>query len=415
MANGKYVIGKMPGYNDSILPEPNKAGLYTNRLLKNLSMIEFIPTGYKMNAGGLLGDLVDIGKTLTDGKDNTTEQAISKTITDLTERIKNLYDALANSVEGNESWTQKFSNSIDELEKDASKSVSLTVTSFKATNQWSYLLKLGRTLKDTPNYNALVNGFMVFGTTDGTANEVISNHTEKNKIQAYAEGIGNSISQSSFGQAAGLLTGMYKSYTSDAGISMLAIQGKFGLLGALSGLVQGVKIELPKVWSNTDYSSTLNLNIKLVSPSGDPNSIQQYIKDPLEILLRAAAPVTFDGLTYGYPMIWNVNAYGIMHIKYGIINAINITRGGVETIYNKYDEPLNVDVRLVIVPINDGFAQGKMKDYSMTDPSDIIFSIGGVTDMSKDTSNIPNGPAEKDSINNLVAISKDIKKQTLFI
>jgi hypothetical protein len=208
---------------------------------------------------------------------------------------------------------------------------------------------------------------------------------------------------------------MYKSYTSDAGISMLAIQGKFGLLGALSGLVQGVKIELPKVWSNTDYSSTLNLNIKLVSPSGDPDSIQQYIKDPLEILLRAAAPVTFDGLTYGYPMIWNVNAYGIMHIKYGIINAINITRGGVETIYNKYDEPLNVDVRLVIVPINDGFAQGKMKDYSMTDPSDIIFSIGGATDMSKDTSNIPNGPAEKDSINNLVAISKDIKKQTLFI
>jgi hypothetical protein len=414
MANNKYIIGKMPGYNNSILPsDSNEANLYTNRLLKNLSMIEFIPTGYKMNASGLLEDLVNIGKSLTDGKDDTTGPAISKAATDITDLIKNLYDAIANSAAGEGSWSQKTADAIKALETASTDVAGLTVTSFKATNQWSYLLRLGHTLKNGQNYAALTDGFVVLGTNDGTANEVISNHTEKNKIQAYAEGIGNSISQSTLGQTASMLSGMYKSYTSDAGLSMLAVQGKFGLLGALSGLVQGVKIELPKIWSNTDYSSTLNLNIKLVSPSGDAASVQQYIKDPLEILLRAAAPVTFDGLTYGYPMIWNVNAYGIMHIKYGIINAINITRGGVETIYNKYEEPLNVDVRLVIVPINEGFAQGKMKDYSMTDPSDIIFSIGGVTDMSRDTSTM--GQAEKDGNTNMTTIKDAINTQTLFI
>jgi hypothetical protein len=141
---------------------------------------------------------------------------------------------------------------------------------------------------------------------------------------------------------------------------------------------------MPKVWKNSDYNSSMNIMVKLISPSGDTESIRKYIKEPLEILMRAGAPVTFDGVMAGYPMIWEVRAHGLAHFKLGAISALTITRGGNDTVFNKYDEPLNIDVRVMITPVNDGFAQGYMKDYSMTDPSDVSYSLSSLVDGNHD-------------------------------
>lgn len=378
IAAKKYIVGKIPGYNTGILP--NRSGktdiksseLYTNRLLNNLNTIEFTPIAYSLDFTGVIPKILDdmanmdfkaikddiiseadaLGKII--GTTGITQEDSAK---DLGTKVVNTVAAITKSVLG-----------------------TVTVSRRRSSAAWIQLLNLGilnsnNTAGRANLYEALYDGFTVLGTNDSTFNETISNEYGTNKFQQAAEDIASKVKESALGAAASLVGNFYRSYDSANGLAALNTVGKFGLLGAMSGLFQGVKIQLPQVWNNSDYNSSLNIMIRLISPSGDSNSIKKYIKDPLEVLIRAAAPITLDGVMSGYPMIWDVKAHGVMHLKLATITALTITRGGNDTVFNKYDEPLNVDVRLMITPINPGFAQGPMCDYSMTDPTDIITSL----------------------------------------
>ena len=380
----KYIIGKIPGYNIGILPTKNSGktvgsdsqDLYYNRLLNNLNTIEFTPTSYHLHFTGDIASMVEgLFTTITsDNGDMKVPTEDAKTLVKhLTDFGGGLYDEISDST----SITKALGAIYDQTAKLSTNLTgdTIRVSRMKNTKQWVELLGLGILHNDNTGLTKTLQfGFTVLGTNDSTFNETISNTFGMNKVQEVAGDIGAKVKESALGMV-GTGLAYWKSMNSNAGIQALQAQGKWGLLGALSGLVQGVKIELPQVWQNGDYNSSLNIMIKLVSPSGDSDSIQRYIKDPLEILLRATAPVTIDGLTYGYPMIWDVRAHGIMHLKLAAITAMTITSGGNDTVYNKYDEPLNVDVRLMITPINPGFAQGSMRDYSMTDPTDVIYSM----------------------------------------
>jgi hypothetical protein len=54
--------------------------------------------------------------------------------------------------------------------------------------------------------------------------------------------------------------------------------------------------------------------------------------------------------------MFNVKASGLMHFKLGAISSIIITRGGADTVFNKYSQPLSVEVRLMITPLVNGYA-----------------------------------------------------------
>lgn len=383
----KYIIGKIPGYNSGILPVieagsnsgsmySTKQDLYYNRLLNNLNTIDFTPTSYHLHFTGDIANIVaGIFSDVKDQSITATSEALNGTVEKALNLASQTYEELNDS-----GSLIKGAQVLYQTTKDLSTNLfgdTIRVSRMKNSKQWVELLYLGilhSNKKTAGLIEVLKFGFTVLGTNDSTFNETISNSFGTNRFQEVAGDIGAKIKSSPIGMV-GTAVAYWKSMNSNAGIAALKEQGQFGLLGALSGLVQGVKIELPQVWQNADYTSSLNIMIKLISPSGDSESIRRYIKDPLEILLRATAPVTVDGLTYGYPMLWDVRAHGIMHLKLAAITAMTITRGGNDTVYNKYDEPLNVDVRLMITPINQGFAQGSMRDYSMTDPTDVIYSL----------------------------------------
>ena len=70
----------------------------------------------------------------------------------------------------------------------------------------------------------------------------------------------------------------------------------------------------------------------------------------------ACSPITFDGVSFGYPPIWKVETEGLGTSNLSAITAMTISRGGQDTMFNRYNQPTNVDVRLTVEPLVQGFA-----------------------------------------------------------
>jgi len=121
-------------------------------------------------------------------------------------------------------------------------------------------------------------------------------------------------------------------------------------------ILKGNMLGLPKKWDNTTYSPTFTANVNLVSPYGHPDCIKKYVVEPLLYLLLLATPFSMDGVTYGYPLMVRVKSYGICNINFGYISNISIRRGGSDVTYNKFRQPLSVDVNFSIHPAIDGLA-----------------------------------------------------------
>jgi hypothetical protein len=120
-------------------------------------------------------------------------------------------------------------------------------------------------------------------------------------------------------------------------------------------LIMGNKISMPKIWDSSDYSPSFEVACKLVSPYGDPQSIKEFITKPFLMLLILMGPKTSDGLTYGRPFSLTVNGYGNSFIPLAQVTSISFNRGGGETAYNIYKQPLVIDVRLGFQGLCSGF------------------------------------------------------------
>lgn len=121
-------------------------------------------------------------------------------------------------------------------------------------------------------------------------------------------------------------------------------------------ILLGKNIALPKVWHDTSYSPSMSLSIRLVSPYGHPKAIRKYIIEPLTYLLIMAAPKTVDGISYGWPRFVHARIYGAGYIPCGYISSISLRRGGDDTAYNQFRQPLSVYVTLQIEPVISAFA-----------------------------------------------------------
>lgn len=145
------------------------------------------------------------------------------------------------------------------------------------------------------------------------------------------------------------------------------------LMNTAAGVVfHGKKLSLPKIWKSSTYSPSLTFTLKLVSPYGDPKAIKYYIIDPLTYVMILASPRTKDGVTYGLPRpVW-VNGYGSTSLNLAYIETVNIRRGGRETSYNVYKQPLVLDIAITVKPLAEGFAavDADCKDWVTLDDAE---------------------------------------------
>jgi len=148
-------------------------------------------------------------------------------------------------------------------------------------------------------------------------------------------------------------------------------------------IFQGKHISLPKIWTSSTYNPSLTVTIKLVSPYGSSEAIKAFIIEPLMYLLALVSPKTDDGLSYGLSQPLYVNGYGISNMNLAAVQNITMRRGGRETAFNIYKQPLILDIMLTIQPLADGFASVVNND-----------DVATITDAAKPaTTGGMNGPA----------------------
>jgi hypothetical protein len=181
---------------------------------------------------------------------------------------------------------------------------------------------------------------------------------------------------------------MFSETATDANLS-----GKLKELGAAVGtaVLAGNRISLPKLWSDSNYNPNVSAVVKLVSPYGHPDAISEFIIKPLMFLLILASPRTSDGISYGQTPKVTVKGYGMVHLPLAHIANINLRKGGADTSYNIYRQPLSIDVSLQFESLVNGFAVYTDKN-KMGETSENFFN-----ETKKITLDINNARARKQS------------------
>ena len=259
---------------------------------------------------------------------------------------------------------------------------------------------IGNFQKATSAYGGNIagaSGLRLWLTDDSVVSDSFSNNFNKNIIESGVDSLsGLTTTLRSLGKAVGNETMSSGAATAKAGAAWAAgTASKLmtsdadiakGIEGAISSgadamadvIFNGKHISLPKIWTSSTYAPTLTVTVKLVSPYGSKLAIKNFIIEPLVALLALTSPQSNDGVTYGLSQPLQVKGYGITNMNLACIQNVSMRRGGRETAFNIYKQPLILDVMITIAPLADGFAAicDKGKDIVDLSKADIPLDAG---------------------------------------
>ncbi len=119
-------------------------------------------------------------------------------------------------------------------------------------------------------------------------------------------------------------------------------------------ILKGNKLSLPKIWQSSSYASSFSVSTKLYSPYGSPKAIKQYIVRPLVLIFLMGMPQSDDMVSYGRPFAVTVRSWGSQFLSLAGITNITLQRGGADSAFNLYKQPLVVNVNIEFTSIVDG-------------------------------------------------------------
>ena len=131
--------------------------------------------------------------------------------------------------------------------------------------------------------------------------------------------------------------------------------GKMSQDSTLSAISAGGKIIFPEIWSDSSYSKSYSIDIKLRSPDHDSLSIFMNILKPYCKLLALTMPRAFRGINgtdvdpngYGSPFLVKAACKGLFNIDMGIITSLSVTKGAT-CAWNDDGLPTQIDISLDI-------------------------------------------------------------------
>lgn len=237
-------------------------------------------------------------------------------------------------------------------------------------------------------------GIRLYTTDDTTANDTIQISYKDSSLQG-AVGMMSEMGQ----QIKDLGTSLFGTQTAEfqKKVTEAASEAAGGVTSTLGGselqqrlaqdlahvasdlIIGGNKMTFPKIWQSTTYSGNLSVNIRLVSPYGHPKAVKEFILKPLSYLLLLAAPQTTNGVTYGKNIPVTIKAYGLNYTIIGALSSITFRRGGSDTSFNLYKQPLTIDISIDFQTLFDAFAvfdPGPNDNPNLTFDRDIFDSPG---------------------------------------
>jgi len=244
---------------------------------------------------------------------------------------------------------------------------------FKTVYAYGYAEQM-KLYKRLCEYHGLDNSYLgirLYTTDDTTANDTIQVNYKDSTFQGKFDTLSD-IGQSYKNFADSILGSTSKQFGSDmVGIGAdlgkeivkdlnggPALQNLISDLISVSGdmALNGNRMTFPKIWQSSSYNGNMSVNVRLISPYGHPNAVKEFIMKPLSYLILLAAPQTKNGVTYGGNIPLTIKAYGLNHTVLGSIRSITFRRGGSDTSFNLYRQPLSIDLSIEFQTLYDAFA-----------------------------------------------------------
>jgi hypothetical protein len=223
-----------------------------------------------------------------------------------------------------------------------------------------------------------------------SVSESFSNTTSESSIASTINGITDSVNEIRFlfgsnGSAASALLNAGTEVTSSitSALSNLATTVGGGIVGSLSNkgvnsVLNGGKIIFPEIWTDSDFSRSYTIDIKLRSPDHDNLSIFLNILKPYCKLLALTLPrsrVDSDGKadpnSFEAPFLVKAYSKGMFNIDMGIISSMTVTKGRT-CAWNDDGLPTEIDISL---DIKDLYSNLSMSSIRI---GNIVQSINGV-------------------------------------
>ena len=303
------IIGRIPGYNRNI----DANGEFSKELLKGLTVIDLRPMTYTFG-------------------DELKTQSVSSFFADVSKMLN--------------------ANGLFRQDDTISKKIFHEI-----------LQRMGTGFNLSNKQFAEVDMIRILAANDSTFTETFSNsYGEENGIAAIADAVTNKA-----GKAAAAVKVLQKGLKSYSHAEMISLAGNMaaGINGEtgqaaiediMADAAFGMDMAVPTMWNGSSYTSNLTIFIKLVAPVGTQECIQKNILEPILYLLAAASPLTYNGIMYGFPLLWDIQGQGITNFRIGGIQSMSLIRGSFETTFNHLLQPTVIDVRLTLVPLLNDFA-----------------------------------------------------------
>jgi hypothetical protein len=193
---------------------------------------------------------------------------------------------------------------------------------------------------------------------------------------------GGNIIGGALGSAVGMVTGAVKDLVAGIG-EQIQVSG----LAALGG---SAFVDIPKHWQNSSASvAAPSYTFSLISPYGNPISLLTNIYIPLAMLLAGSLPLSTGKQSYTSPFICELYDQGRCQTRLGMIDNLQITRGGGNLGFTNEGQVLQIDVSFSVVdmssvlhmPITSGFSlnplEGVFDDETIfTDYMAVLAGLG---------------------------------------
>lgn len=127
----------------------------------------------------------------------------------------------------------------------------------------------------------------------------------------------------------------------------------FGLSDALTSILSGTYVDIPKHWQSSDASlAKANYSMTLISPYGNPYSLLHNIYIPLAMLMASALPMAGGKGSYTSPFICELYDRGKIQIRLGMVESLTITRGTSNLGFSVNNKPLAIDVSMSVIDLS---------------------------------------------------------------
>ena len=206
-----------------------------------------------------------------------------------------------------------------------------------------------------------------------SVSESFSNDTTESSIASQINGVSDTANELRFllagnnsvlGKISDNVTDAVSSVTTALSEALGELGG--GIVGSLADtgintLVNGGKIVFPQIWSNSSYSRSYSLDIKLRSPDHDSLSIFLNVIKPYCKILAMTLPRIMENESHynanGYMSPFLVKAFskGMFNIDMGIISSLSVTKGA-ECQWNDDGLPTQIDISIDITDLYSSLA-----------------------------------------------------------